>query len=109
MCSTKLIRRRIAGSTLSKVLTGGPQGYTGPFSIHYACDQAHTGDVSVNAGSFQTISGIPTGTQCTVSEPSLPSPPDGYTFGTPTFSPSDFGIADTRQLGVLTKIRALPQ
>jgi len=28
---------------------------------------------------------------------------------TPTFSPSDFGIADTRQLGVLAKIRALPQ
>ena len=28
---------------------------------------------------------------------------------TPTFSPSQFGLADTRQLGVLAKIRALPQ
>ena len=28
---------------------------------------------------------------------------------TPTFSPSQFGIADTRQLGVRAKIRALPQ
>ena len=27
----------------------------------------------------------------------------------PTFSPSQFGIADTRQLGVRAKIRALPQ
>jgi hypothetical protein len=27
----------------------------------------------------------------------------------PTFSPSQFGLADTRQLGVLAKIRALPQ
>ena len=66
---------------LSKALTGGPAGFTGPFTIHYVCDAAHTGDVQVNAGSFQTISGIPTGTQCTVSEPSLPSAPDGYTFG----------------------------
>ena len=42
----------------------------------------------MNAGSFQTISGIPTGTQCTVSETTLPTAPTGYTFGTPTFSPS---------------------
>jgi len=28
---------------------------------------------------------------------------------TPTFSPSQFGIADTRELGVRAKIRALPQ
>ena len=28
---------------------------------------------------------------------------------TPTFSPSQFGLADTRQLGVRAKIRALPQ
>jgi hypothetical protein len=27
----------------------------------------------------------------------------------PTFSPAQFGIADTRTLGVLAKIRALPQ
>jgi hypothetical protein len=27
----------------------------------------------------------------------------------PTFSPADFGIADTRELGVLAKIRALPR
>ena len=28
---------------------------------------------------------------------------------TPTFSPSEFGIADTRQLGVRAKVRALPR
>src|SRR5205085_232783 len=86
--TTNTLTRDTGSLKLSKSLTGGPDGYTGPFSVHYACDQAHPGDVSVNAGSFQTVSGIPTGTQCTVSEPSLPSPPAGYTFGTPTFSPS---------------------
>ena len=64
--TTNTLTRDTGSLKLSKSLTGGPDGYTGPFTIHYACDQAHTGDVSVNAGSFQTISGIPTGTQCTV-------------------------------------------
>ena len=85
--TTNTLTRDTGSLKLSKVLTGGPEGYTGPFTIHYACDQAHTGDVSVNAGSSQTISGIPTGTQCTVSE-TPPTAPTGYTFGTPTFSPS---------------------
>ncbi len=44
-------------------------GYTGPFTIHYVCDPAHTGNVVVNAGSFQTISGIPTGNRARSSRP----------------------------------------
>ena len=83
-----IINTRDTGSLkLSKALTGGPAGFTGPFTIHYVCDAAHTGDVQVNAGSFQTISGIPTGTQCTVTEPTLPTV-SGYSFGTPTFTDS---------------------
>ncbi len=73
---------------LEKALTGGPNGYTGPFSLHYECGTSFIGDVSVAAGASQTVSGIPTGTSCTVSEPNLPTAPQGYTFGTPTFSPS---------------------
>jgi len=74
---------------LSKALTGGPAGYTGPFTIAYDCDDgtAHDGSVSIASGASSTISGIPTGTSCTVSE-TPPAPPTGYTFGTPTFSPS---------------------
>ena len=48
---TYLNARDTGSLKLSKVLTGGPAGYAGPFTIHYACDAAHTGDVSVNAGS----------------------------------------------------------
>ena len=36
---------------------------------------------------IQTISGIPTGTVCTVTEPTLPTVP-GWTFGTPTVNPA---------------------
>jgi hypothetical protein len=42
----------------------------------------------------------------------FPAPPAPFSVRihvTPTFSPSQFGLADTRQLGVLAKIRALPQ
>jgi hypothetical protein len=73
---------------LAKVLTGGPTGYTGPFTIHYVCGSATSGDAVVAAGASQTISGIPANTSCTVSEPTLPTVPLGYAFGTPTFSPS---------------------
>ena len=76
--------------TLSKVLTGGPAGYTGPFTINYDCNDgtAHDGSKSVAAGTTSSaITGIPTGTQCTVSE-TPPSAPAGYSFGAPSFSPS---------------------
>ena len=69
------------------MLTGGPNGYDGPFTIDYDCGTGFTGTVSVSAGGSSTVNDIPTGTQCTVSE-TPPTPPNGYTFGTPTFSPS---------------------
>ena len=82
------ITRDKGSLVLAKSLTGGPAGFTGPFTIHYDCGTGFTGDVTVDAGSSQTVSSIPTGTSCTVSEPTLPSAPAGYSFGTPTFSPS---------------------
>ncbi len=80
--------RDTAGLKLTKVLTGGPAGYDGEFTINYDCGEGFTGHVTLTAGTSQIISGIPTGTSCTVSEPNLPTVP-GYTFGTPTFDPSD--------------------
>lgn len=72
---------------VAKSLSGGPQGYTGPFTIGYTCDVAHTGTVSVSAGSSATVSGIPLGTVCTVNE-SVPAPPSGYSFGPVAFTDS---------------------
>ena len=84
------LTRDLGSLTLSKVLSGGPAGYTGPFTINYDCNDgtAHDGSKSVAAGATSSpITGIPTGTQCTVSE-TPPSAPAGYSFGAPTFSPS---------------------
>ena len=72
---------------LAKELTGGPAGYTGPFRINYDCTgTAFDGHVNVTAGTFQTVSGFPSGTECTITETLPNPPPDGYTFGTPTFT-----------------------
>ena len=71
---------------LTKSLTGEPDGYDGPFQINYDCTgEAFDGHVDVTAGSFETISGFPSGTVCTITE-TLPTPPQGYSFGTPTFT-----------------------
>ena len=95
---TYLNKRDTGSLTLSKVLTGGPAGYTGPFTINYDCNDgtAHDGSVSVNAGTTSApITGIPTGTQCTISE-TPPTAPTGYTFGTPSFSPSAVATIATK-------------
>jgi uncharacterized repeat protein (TIGR01451 family) len=75
---------------ISKVFDPKTSGFTGKFSIGYDCDDgtAHDGTVSLGAGENTTIGGIPTGTQCTVSESSTPTPPSGWSFGTPTYSPA---------------------
>ena len=86
--TTKNTLVRTGRLKLAKSLSGGPHGYKGPFQINHDCTgTAFDGSVSVNAGSYQTVSGIPSGTVCTISE-TLPTPPAGYSFGTPTFSPS---------------------
>ena len=74
--------------TLGKSLSGGPVGYSGPFTIHYDCGGTSTGDVSVSAGDSTSVPGLPAGAVCTVTEPTLPSPPTGYSFGSPSFTDS---------------------
>lgn len=79
--------RHTGSLRLLKSLTGGPQGYAGPFKIHYDCGAFGSGDVEVSVGAPATVPGIPTGTSCTISEPALPDLP-GWVFGAPTFTPS---------------------
>jgi hypothetical protein len=64
-------------------------GFTGTFTIAYDCSDGttHDGTVTLSAGGSQTITGIPTGTQCTVTEPTLPTPPMGWSFEEPSFLP----------------------
>ena len=70
---------------ISKVFNALTSGFAGTFPIVYNCGGS---DVTVNlaAGGSTTVGPFDTGTTCTVTEPSLPTAPTGWTFGTPTFS-----------------------
>ena len=79
--------RQLGSLVLAKSLTGGPGGYTDPFRIDYDCTgTAFDGFRNVAAGASSTVSGIPVGTTCTVTETTFPTPPSGYSFGAVTYS-----------------------
>jgi parallel beta-helix repeat protein len=70
---------------ISKVLNPGGSGFdtSTAFAIQYACDTGGpAGTVDLAGGQSETIDGIPLGSSCTVSEPTLPAAPAGYTWGT---------------------------
>jgi hypothetical protein len=62
------------------------------FSVNYNCGTGYIGNVSVAPGSPATVSGIPTGNTCTVTEVA-PTPIPNYTWGTITYSPASVIIS----------------
>ena len=89
-----IINTRDLGSlTITKEFNPQQSGYTGTFDINYTCadgaDKVKEGTVKLAAGASETITGLPTGTTCTVTEPTLPANPTGWTFNPPTFSPAN--------------------
>ena len=88
---TNTISRDTGSLKITKSFDANGSGFAGDFSIGYDCNDgtSNDGTVTLAAGASQTINGIPTGTECTVSEPSTPTPPPGWSFGTPTTNPSN--------------------
>jgi hypothetical protein len=87
----------LAGSLkIAKVFDPKDSGFSGKFTVHYDCDDgtAHDGDVTLSAGGDTGIGGIPPGTACTVTEPSTPSPPTGWSFGPPAFEDGQDPMVD---------------
>lgn len=78
--------------TLSKEFNPQDSGFTGTFDIAYAClngaEPVRSGTVTLGAGGSETIAGLPYGTTCTVTEPSLPAAPPGWSFNAPAFLPA---------------------
>jgi len=73
-----------------------PDGATLPatFAVNYDCGGTYKGQVSVAypTPGFVTVSGIPTGSVCTLTEVA-PTPITGYTWGTITYTPTQITIA----------------
>ena len=75
---------------ITKTVTGAPGGFASPnYTIHVDCsDNSFDQDVTLTNGGSQTITGIPAGTTCTVTEPTQPAAPSGYAYGTAVINPS---------------------
>jgi len=80
---------------ISKTVTGKPSPFTSPnYDIVVDCsDDTFDQTISLVDGASQTISGIPENTTCTVTEPSQPAPPAGYSYGAATFVPASASTA----------------
>jgi len=83
------LTRDLGSLELAKTLTAGPKGFDELFTLKYDCGGDFTGSREVAAGASSTVEGIPTGSECVVSEPQMPDAPEGYTFGTPVLDPVD--------------------
>lgn len=93
---TATVRNRLirdtAGLELTKVLEWdtAPGTFTGPFRINYSCTSGQSGSRDVSAGETVLVTGLWTGTSCTVTEGTIPTAPTGYHWdaGYPQYAPS---------------------
>jgi len=88
---TNTISRDTGSLMITKYFDPLTSGFASTFAINYDCDdgETHDGTVNLAAGASDTITDIPTGTICTISEPTLPDAPAGWSFGEPVLSPAD--------------------
>ncbi len=76
--------------TITKDVTGAPEGYTGSFDVHVDCGTDGTFDktIAFPDPGFVTIGDLRAGAECTVTESGMPDAPTGFTFGEPDISGS---------------------
>ncbi len=86
---TNTLVRQTSTITVNKTVTGGPSGgVTGTFNFTADCtassDGTYTGSIALSGatGGSTSITSVPAGANCTVSEGALPTSPQYYTWGT---------------------------
>ncbi len=86
---TNHLLRQSSTITVSKTVTGGPSGgVTGTFNFTADCtassDGTYTGSIALSGATSGSgsITSVPAGANCTVSEGALPTSPQYYTWGT---------------------------
>ena len=84
-----IVNTRDLGSlTITKSFDPKTSGYDKAFNIDYKCQDEAQGTVSLKAGQSETINGIPTGTECQVTEVKPTDPPAGWSFSDPVYDPA---------------------
>lgn len=74
--------------TISKVFDPLTSGATRTFPINWSCDNATSGTVDLAGGQSATITDIPAGTVCTVTEVKPTGAPGGWYYGSPVITGS---------------------
>ena len=87
---------RDTGTLTIKKTLSNPDGAVVPssFTVNYDCGTGYTGSRSVSTSTPATVTGIPTGNSCTVTEVA-PAAIGGFTWAAPTYSPSSIVINST--------------
>ena len=84
-----IVNTRDLGSLkITKSFDPKTSGYDKAFNIGYKCQDEKQGTVSLKAGQSETITGIPTGTECQVTEVKPTDPPAGWSFSDPVYDPA---------------------
>ena len=111
-----ILTRDLGTLQITKTLAEGSAPFTGGFTINYECapasgDEAKkTGSVTIAAGGTETVKAIPTGFSCTITEDTLPTAPNGFTWSTPKFtgSPALITKGETTNTSVENNLTAIP-
>ena len=80
--------RDLGSLKITKSFDPKTSGYDKAFNIDYKCQDEAQGTVSLKAGQSETINGIPTGTECQVTEVKPTDPPAGWSFSDPVYDPA---------------------
>ena len=78
--------------SVTKAVTGATEGYVegSTFTVSYDCSNGTDGTLTVADGETESVSGLPVGTTCTLSETTKPSTTGpSYVYGPEVFTPSN--------------------
>jgi hypothetical protein len=99
---TNPLDRLLGSIEVTKVVTGATAGQVpgSVFGFELDCDDdAFDQSFTLEAGDTASVTGVPVGTSCTVSEVSVPDPVQGYEYSPPALVPAD----GTVQVGSTTE------
>ena len=99
---------RDTGTLTIKKTLSNPDGASVPasYTVNYNCGTGFTGSRSVSTSTPATVTGIPTGNTCTVTEVA-PAAIGGFTWAAPTYSPTSIVISSTSGTFVITVQNAI--
>ncbi len=72
---------------VSKTVAGKPSGFNSPaYNLNLSCSNGYTATFSLKDGESKIINDVAAGATCSVTEPTLPTPPTGYAYAPPVIS-----------------------